>query len=410
MPSPMKFTSLAEDRMLGPPVEPLSVERSYPTDLTVVMPCLNEERTVGKCVATALRAFHEMGVVGEVLVVDNGSTDESAARANQAGATLLSEPRRGYGSALRRGCDEARGRFILMGDCDDSYDFSEMGRFIGPLRGGADLVIGNRFAGGIEPGAMPWLHRWIGNPGLSWLLTILCKTRIADSQCGMRAFTREAYDKMRLRTTGMEFASEMVVKSAAARLNVEEVPVTLRPDGRVRPPHLRSFRDGWRHLRLILSCCPVFLFILPGGLMAVSGMLAIGIAVISGYGEFGEPFGPNFLYGGSMLAISGFHVLLLGLVATLHAHRSDPAFRGPRFEKALRMISVERGLLVGTVLASIGATVAMPVLSRWAQALAVPAPGNWILGGTLIMLGVETIFASFLVETIDSPHRRRDGR
>jgi glycosyltransferase involved in cell wall biosynthesis len=221
-------------------------------ELSVVMPCLNEERTVGVCVAKALRTMRELGVEGEVVVVDNGSTDRSVELAEQAGARVVRHPLRGYGNALRRGFAEARGRYIIMGDCDDSYDFTDLGRFVDGLRAGADVVMGNRMRGEIKPGAMPWLHRRVGNPGLSWLVNLLFRTDAHDVYCGMRGFRRDAVGRMNLHMPGMELAPEMVIKSALAGLAVEEIPITLWPDGRDRRPHLRSFRDGWRGLRFIL--------------------------------------------------------------------------------------------------------------------------------------------------------------
>ena len=225
-------------------------------ELSVVMPCLNEERTVGVCVEKAVRTMRQLGIVGEVVVVDNGSTDASVAVAERAGARVVLQPLKGYGNALRKGFHEARGRFVVMGDCDDSYDFTDLGRFVTQLRGGADVVMGNRLKGEIKPGAMPWLHRWVGNPGLTWFLNLLFHTGVGDTHCGMRGFRREALQRLNLQMPGMELASELVIKNALAGHRIEEIPITLHPDGRDRPPHLRSFRDGWRHLRFMLDVQP----------------------------------------------------------------------------------------------------------------------------------------------------------
>ncbi len=222
-------------------------------ELSVVMPCLNEARTVGRCVAAARTALDRLGVAGEVLVADNGSTDGSPDVARAAGAGVVHAERRGYGAALQAGIAAARGRFVVMGDADDSYDFGAIGPLLVRLRGGDDLVVGNRFTGGIEPGAMPWLHRYVGNPVLTGVLNLFFRSPIKDAHCGLRGVRKDACQRLGLRAPGMEFASEMVVKACLRRLKISEVPVVLRPDGRDRAPHLRGVRDGWRHLRLLLS-------------------------------------------------------------------------------------------------------------------------------------------------------------
>ncbi|MFZ3046718.1 MAG: glycosyltransferase family 2 protein, partial [Desulfatirhabdiaceae bacterium] len=231
------------------------------------MPCLNEAETIEACVKEALAAIRTAGVFGEVLIADNGSTDESCAIAQHAGARVITIHRKGYGSALQGGIEAAHGRYILMGDADGSYDFSELSKFLEKLNAGHDLVMGCRFpryGGTIQPGAMPWKHRWIGNPILSAIGKLFFSSPIHDFHCGLRAFRKEAILKLGLKTTGMEFASEMVVKASLSNLKIEQVPITLRPDGRSRPPHLRSWRDGWRHLRFMLLYSPLWLFILPG--------------------------------------------------------------------------------------------------------------------------------------------------
>jgi hypothetical protein len=379
-----------------------------PLELTVVMPCLNEERTLPACIRKALETMRKLEIAGEVLIVDNGSTDGSVAVALAAGARVVMEPLPGYGNALRRGFAEAAGRFIIMGDCDDSYDFTDLGRFIDRLRGGAELVMGNRLAGEIKPGAMPWLHRWIGNPVLSRFLNLLYRTGVGDSHCGMRGFTRDACQKMNLQMPGMELASEMVIKSSLAGLRIEEIPITLWPDGRNRPPHLRSFRDGWRHLRFMLMCSPMFLFVLPGLIMTLAGLAAIPAVVLAGYGVFDKSFGPNFMYTASLLSICGAHVMIFGFLAKLYAHKVDPVFEDPRVVRLARLFSIERGLACGLLLVITGVLVGAPVLIHWVQDLKVPLPGQWIFAGTLFTLGVEIIFASFLVGIMDLP--RESGR
>jgi len=372
------------------------------------MPCLNESRTVAACVRRAKEALSSLGIAGEVIVVDNGSTDDSAAVAAAAGARVICEPLRGYGNALRRGFDEAGGRYIIMADCDESYDLADLERFLLRLRGGADLVMGNRLRGEIKPGAMPWLHRWIGNPGLSWFLNLLFKTGVGDTHCGMRAFSREAYRKMGLKMPGMEMASEMVIKSSLAKLRVEEIPITLYPDGRDRRPHLRSFRDGWRHLRFMLMCSPVFLFILPGLLLTVAGLAAIPGALVAGYGVFTGPFGPNFMFTAALLSIVGSHLMIFGFLAKLYTHKIDPVFEDPRVSRLLSFFSLERGVLLGLGLIVLAACLGGPVLWHWLRTYSFPnpSPARWILASTLATLGVETVFTSFLVGILDLPRER----
>lgn len=373
----------------APPIAP-SLE------LSIVMPCLNEARTVARCVEKALRTMRELGISGEVVVSDNGSTDGSVELAERAGARVVHQPLKGYGNALRKGFAEARGRFVIMGDCDDSYDFMDLRRFIEPLRCGADVVMGNRFKGEIKPGAMPWLHRWIGNPGLSYFVNMLYRTDVGDVYCGMRGFRRNALSLMNLLMPGMELAPEMVVKSTLAGLRIEEIPITLWPDGRDRKPHLRSFRDGWRGLRFMLLCCPTFLFLLPGLSLMLLGLTAIPAVMLAGYGVVTNIFGPNFMFTASLASLTGAHVVIFGLLAKLYASQVDPVFRDQRLESLARSFSVERGLLLGLALIVVALAVGVPVFLHWCSTLTVPAPGRWILAGTLFMLGLETVFASFL--------------
>lgn len=389
------------ETVAAPPISP-SIE------LSVVMPCLNEARTVGRCVEKALRTLRELGISGEVIVSDNGSTDGSVELAQHAGARVVHQPLKGYGNALRKGFAEARGRFIVMGDCDDSYDFTELRPFVERLRGGADLVMGNRFAGEIKPGAMPWLHRWVGNPVLTRFLNLLFHTGVGDAHCGLRAFRKDAVQRMNLHMPGMELASEIVIKSARARQRIEEVPITLRPDGRDRPPHLRSFRDGWRHLRFMLLCCPTLLFLLPGLALLLLGLAAIPTVMLAGYGVSTNIFGPNFMYTASWASIGGAHLMVFGLLAKLYAHQVDPVFHDPSIAKLAHFFSVERGLIFGLILLVIAVATGVPVFSTWYRTGQVPIPGQWVFAGTLFMLGIETIFTAFLIgilELRDESHK-----
>jgi len=243
-----------------------------PVDVSVVIPCLNEANSIGICVEKAQKAFQEAGLHGEVVVADNGSTDGSIEIVQKLGARVIPVPQRGYGSALKAGIRAARGAFIIMGDADDSYDFAEVPRFVAEWRKGSEVVMGNRFAGEIKPGAMPWHHKYIGNPGLTALLNLFFHSGIGDSHCGMRGFTREVFERMDVRSNGMEFASEFVIKAAQLGAKTSEIPITLWKDKRGRPPHLRSFRDGWRHLRFMLLYAPNWLFLLPGGTLMAAGL------------------------------------------------------------------------------------------------------------------------------------------
>ena len=257
------------------------------TELTILMPCHNEAETLATCVAKARRYLEENGVSGEVLVADNGSTDGSQAIAEAGGARVVAVPSKGYGAALIGGIEAARGRYVVMGDADDSYDFSSLSGYLEHLRGGADLVMGNRFKGGIDAGAMPFLHRYLGNPVLSFLGRLFFRVPIGDFHCGLRGFNRDRIRDLKLMTPGMEFASEMVVKSALSGYRVEEVPTTLKKDGRSRPPHLRTWRDGWRHLRFLLIFSPRWLYLIPGMLLLLPGLLGV-LATFSGPAAVGK--------------------------------------------------------------------------------------------------------------------------
>jgi glycosyltransferase involved in cell wall biosynthesis len=375
------------------PADPLADE----LEISVVMPCLNEAKTVGACVDKAILALQALGVQGEVVIADNGSNDGSQQIASDHGARVIDVPRRGYGHALRAGIQAAQGRYIIMGDSDDSYDFSKLGPFLDGLRGGYDLVMGNRFQGGILPGAMPWLHRYVGNPILTGILNLFFRSPIGDAHCGLRAFPKASCAQLGLATPGMEFASEMVLKASISRQRITEVPIVLHPDGRDRPPHLRSFQDGWRHLRFMLMCTPTFLFLLPGMFLTLFGLVAIPAVVMAGFGHYTSFLGPNFMYTASLIAISGFHLLVFGLLAKYYAHLANPVFRDRRVERIATLCSVERGLTLGTSLIAVAVILGSPVIFHWLQTSQVPDPGQWIFAGTLFSLGVEASAMAFFV-------------
>jgi glycosyltransferase involved in cell wall biosynthesis len=372
-------------------------------EVSVVMPCLNEAKTVGACVDKALLALRALGIRGEVVIADNGSNDGSQQIAHDHGARVIAVATRGYGHALRAGIQAATGRYIIMGDSDDSYDFSQLSPFVDRLRGGYDLVMGNRFQGGILPGAMPWLHRYVGNPILTGVLNLFFRTPIGDAHCGLRAFPKASCTQLRLATPGMEFASEMVVKASVSHQKMIEVPIILHPDGRDRPPHLRSFHDGWRHLRFLLMCTPTFLFLLPGLLLTLIGLLAIPTVVITGFGQYAGFLGPNFMYTVSLVAISGFQLLIFGLLAKYYAHLADPVYRDARIEGIVNFFSVERGLTLGASLMAMAVILGSPVLVHWLRTSQVLDPGQWIFAGTLFCLGLEAGAGAFLLGILQFP-------
>jgi glycosyltransferase involved in cell wall biosynthesis len=366
-------------------------------ELSIVMPCLNESETLAACIRKARSFLLRSGISGEIIVADNGSTDGSQEIAARLDARVVPVPRRGYGAALMGGIEAARGRYIVMGDADDSYDFGNLGPFIEGLRNGADIVMGNRFAGGIEDGAMPWLHRWVGNPILSFIGRLFYKTPVRDFHCGIRAFRKDAIDGLGLRSGGMEFASEMIVKASLAKLKISEVPTTLRPDGRSRSPHLRSFRDGWRHLRFLLLFCPQWMFIVPGALAFSIG--AVGATILT-FGHIGGLDIAGLLYAAA-LTIIGYQALWFGLLMQTYAE-SRGILPAGRMKGIRQFLTLERGLILGVLLILVGLFVAVVSVLRWRSAdfgaldptenvrVIVPA----ILG---LVLGAQTVLGSFSI-------------
>ncbi len=334
-------------------------------ELTVVIPCLNEARTISGCVREAAASLLEAQIMGEVLVADNGSTDGSRELAAQAGARVVPIPSKGYGSALRGGIAAARGRYILMGDGDGSYDFSHLSRFVARLRAGADLVVGNRFLGGLEPGAMPWKNRYLGNPVLSFIGRLFFRTGIGDFHCGLRAFSREAYQQMDLRTTGMELASEMVIKAVLFGLRVEEVPTVLRRDGRDRPPHLRPWRDGWRHLRFMLLFSPRWLFWYPGILLMAAGLIS-GALLMQGPLPLGRiTLDVHTLLFAAVAVLIGFQAASFAVLSKFFGIRAGLRRPESRFENWFRHVTLESGLICGGLLVAAGLFISAGAVWSW---------------------------------------------
>jgi hypothetical protein len=371
-------------------------------EFTVVMPCLNEAETLGRCISKSFESFRKLGIDGEVLVADNGSTDGSQKLASDLGARVVPVPARGYGNALRGGIEVARGRYVIMGDSDDSYDFSELGGFVERLRGGDDLVMGNRFKGGIRPGAMPWKHRYLGNPVLSALGRLFFRSPVGDFHCGLRGFSREAYGRMDLRTTGMEFASEMVIKSTVLGLRISEVPVVLHKDGRSRPPHLRSWRDGWRHLRFMLLFSPLWLFLIPGFCLLLAG-LVVGGWLLGGPRETGRVvLDIHTLLASAMVVSVGYQLVTFGLFTKAYVVSQGLHPPSTILERLGRWVTLEAGLVAGLVLAGGGLACGLLAVNRWRLvgfgSLDVQRTMRIMIPACLLLtLGVQTLFTSFFL-------------
>src|SRR5687767_7290703 len=334
-------------------------------ELTILMPCLNEGETLAGCIAKARAYLARSGVAGEVLIADNGSTDGSPQLAEQAGARVVHERHKGYGSALRAGIAAARGRYIVMGDADGSYDFAALDPFMDALRGGADLVMGNRFRGGIEPRAMPPLHRYLGNPVLSGIGRLFFKSPIGDFHCGLRGFRTEAMRGLGLATEGMEFASEMVVRATVDGLRIAEVPATLSPDGRSRAPHLRSFRDGWRHLRFLFLLSPRWLFLYPGAILMLLGLASM-LWLLPGPRRIG-PIGldVNTLVYSAAAIVCGFQAVVFAVFAKIFAINARLLPEDARIRRFTSVVSVEVGMVTGLVVLFAGLAAAAYAIGMW---------------------------------------------
>ncbi len=369
--------------------------------ISVVIPCLNEAESVARCVEKALRGIEACGLSGEVVVVDNGSSDGSGKLAHDAGARVVEETRRGYGFAYLRGFREARGTYFLMGDADMTYDFEDLPRFIEPLREqDFDMVMGTRLKGEILEGAMPWTHRWIGNPILSGMLKVLFKTRISDSHCGMRSFTRDAYERMQLRTTGMEFASEVVVKALQCELKITEVPITYYP--RVGDSKLEGLRDAWRHVRFMLLFSPSYLFLFPGLILSLVGLFLIVLFAGGPRQLFGRTWDYHVLLHGCLALLMGYNLLLFDIFAKSFS-MSTGLVKADRWQPSLvKFFSLEKGLILGGERLVIGLRCEGRIADDWASFGYGPmmAVRGVVIGLTAMVLGMQTIFASFFISLL----------
>jgi glycosyltransferase involved in cell wall biosynthesis len=397
--------------MLDPGLKAIGIDRqalageALPLELSIVMPCLNEAETLAVCIEKAQRSLRELDVQGEVIVADNGSTDGSQDVAASMGARVVRVEARGYGSALMGGISAARGRYIIMGDADDSYDFGNLAPFLDKLRAGFDLVMGNRFKGGVKPGAMPPLHRYLGNPVLTAIGRLFFHSPCGDFHCGLRGFSKAAVERLDLRTTGMEFASEMIVKATLHKMRIAEVATTLAPDGRSRPPHLRSWRDGWRHLRFLLLYSPRWLFFYPGLLLVLMGFV-VGAWLLPGQRTVaGINLDIHTLLFAALAIIIGFQAIIFALFTKTFAISEGLLPEDPRFERLSRLINLEGGVIAGGILLLAGLAGAVYALTGWGEHSFGPLDPTRTMrivipAVTALTLGCEIVLSSFFLSIL----------
>ena len=396
--------SQSERKPLPNGFEPSLHDANAPA-LSVVMPCLNEGLTLGTCIKKAFATMERLNIAGEVIVADNGSKDGSQTIAMQLGARVIPVPTPGYGSALRGGIAAARGRYVIMGDSDDSYDFTQLGDFLSKLDEGYDLVMGNRFQGEIRPGAMPILHRYLGNPVLSWLGRVFFGCPVGDFQCGLRGFRKSAIDQLDLRTIGMEFSTEMVVKATLFKLRIAEIPTVLSPDGRDRPPHLRTWRDGWRYLRFLLLYSPRWLFLYPGIALFLLGLM-ISAWLLPGPRVVGPvTFDYDTLLFGAMAILVGFQSINFAAFSKLFATSEGLLPDDPLMNRLYRYITLEVGLVLGAILILAGASMWIFGLSYWHSHQFGPLDPEKTLrivipGFVSLILGTQIILSSFFLSVL----------
>ncbi|WP_242719038.1 glycosyltransferase family 2 protein [Microcoleus vaginatus] len=382
----------------------------YTLELSILMPCLNEAETLEICIEKAQKFLRELDIAGEVIIADNGSTDGSQAIATRMGARVVPVATKGYGSALMGGIIAARGVYIIMGDADDSYNFSNLGAFVNKLREGFDLVMGNRFQGGIKPGAMPPLHKYLGNPVLTWVGQLFFASPVGDFHCGLRGFRRDSILKLDLQTTGMEFASEMVVKASLYTLRIAEVPTVLSPDGRSRPPHLRTWRDGWRHLRFLLLYSPRWLFLYPGTALMIWGLIIV-VWLLPGTQKIGSiSFDVHTLLYGAIAIIIGFQAVTFAFFTKVFAISEKLLPEDPKLNKIFRYVTLETGLIVGVTLILIGIVGSFLSLTIWKQtAFGSLDPSKTlrlvIPSLTCLTVGLQMVLSSFFLSVLSLKRR-----
>ena len=382
---------------------------SQPVELTILMPCLNEAETIARCIEKAKRGIERAGVPGEILIADNGSTDGSQAIAEKLGARVIAVKEKGYGNALRGGIAAANGKYILMGDADDSYDFSEADRFVKKFQEGYDLVMGCRLpigGGTILPGAMPWKNRWLGNPVLSFIGRLFFKCPAHDFHAGLRAFTKDALEKMELQTTGMEFASEMVIKATLKKFRIAEVPITLHKDGRSRPPHLKPWRDGWRHLRFMLIYSPRWLFLMPGLFLSALGIIFSAALAVRDVQIGDIQFNVGTLMMACMSVVVGFQLVAFAFYTKVFAIAEGLLPEDPKLTRVFKTFTLEKGIVAGLLILLAGLVMFARALWLWKQADFGLLPSTeenlrrLIPAATLMLLGVQSVFSSFFMSVL----------
>jgi len=384
---------------------PLPADDAGTIEVSVVMPCLNEAETLETCIRKAQRALAESQITGEIVIADNGSTDGSIDIAERLGARVVRVAAKGYGSALMGGIATSAGKFIIMGDADDSYDFGDIPKFVAQLRQGSQLVMGNRFRGGIKPGAMPPLHQYFGNPGLTRIGRLFFRSPVGDFYCGLRGFRKDAYGTLGLRTTGMEFATEMVVKATLLKLKIDEVPTTLSPDGRSRPPHLRTWRDGWRTLRFFLLYSPRWLFLYPGLALMVTG-IALGLWLLPSPRTVGSvTFDVHTMLYCAAMVLLGFQAMAFAVFTKVFAITEGLLPPDPVLDQLFRYITLEVGIGVGGLLVLAGLVTSIVAVRTWdiqhfgpldyAHTMRIVIPA-----ALLLILGAQTIFSSFFLSVL----------
>ena len=372
-------------------------------ELTILMPCLNEAETIEACINKAKKFLEESSVDGEILISDNGSTDDSIAIAERLGARVVHAPIRGYGGALITGCKEAKGKYVIMGDADDSYDFLHLMPFVEKLREGYDLVMGNRFKGGIEDGAMPWSHRYIGNPILSFIGRVFFHSNIKDFHCGLRGYNRESVLSLNLQTSGMEYASEMVVKAELNGLKITEVPTTLKKDGRSRPPHLRSFRDGWRHLKFLLMYSPNWLFLYPGLFLLISGIIGSFILLGGQLEIFNVIFSINTMLYFMFFIILGFNIISMFFIVKLYAYNHN--FLPKKEMDWNQKLKEDAFIFSGMILIVVGMVLSIIAVLKWKVTgfgglIPEEIMRTTISAVTMIAIGIQSLFAGFVMSIV----------